>query len=205
LNLRAAVKGWFGAKPWRAKFPSWIREDVVRRFALRERFEAESAMGELHPVRPEAHRVLMQPAWQRLFETWDPSETGIPIHVVHPYFDRRVVELLFAFPPMPWFADKYLLREAMEGRLPEEVRRRPKTPLAQDPLRIIMRRSPDLLRRVVESAPQIAELIDVELLLEYVEKGEGDGYSDLLAAFPFCLAKWWSCTPVAFLMQLCDH
>jgi len=192
LNLRAVVKSWFGAKPRRAIFPAWIREDVVRRFSLREQFESESAIGALHPVRPEAHRALMQPFWQRLFETWDPSETGIPIRIVYPFFDRRLVELLFAFPPMPWFADKHLLREAMNGRLPDQVRRRPKTPLAGDPLRIVMRRSTAELRRVLEAAPEMTDLIDSGKLLGYLETEQGDGSSDLLAAFPFCLAKWWS-------------
>ena len=186
------MKRWFGAKPSRATFPAWIREDVVRRYSLREQFEAESAVGTFHPVRPEAHRALMQPFWQRLFETWDPSETGIPIRIVYPLFDRRLVELLFAFPPMPWFADKYLLREAMKGRLPDDVRRRPKTPLAGDPLRIVMRRSTADLRAVLEAAPEMTDLIDSGKLLGYLETDQGDGSSDLLAAFPFCLAKWWS-------------
>ena len=102
----------------------------------------------------------MQPFWQRLFETWDPGETGIPIRIVYPFFDRRLVELLFAFPPMPWFARKYLLREAMKGRLPEEVRRRPKTPMAGDPLRIVMRRSTGQLRGILDAVPEMANFID---------------------------------------------
>jgi asparagine synthase (glutamine-hydrolysing) len=192
LNLRAVVKNWFGAKPRRAVFPSWIREDVARRFSLREQFQSESDIGELHPVRPEAHRALMQPFWQRLFETWDPSESGIPIRIVYPFFDRRLVELLFAFPPMPGFAGKYLLREAMKGRLPEEVRRRPKTPMAGDPLRIVMRRSTGRLRDILEAVPEMTDLIDSRKLLDYLDMDQSDGCSDLLAAFPFCLAKWWS-------------
>lgn len=192
LNLRAEVKKWFGATPARAVFPPWIRDDVARRFSLRAQFESESDIGELHPVRPEAHRALMQPFWQRLFETWDPGETGIPIRIVYPFFDRRLVELLFAFPPMPWFARKYLLREAMKGRLPEDVRRRPKTPMAGDPLRIVMRRSTAELRSVLDAVPEMAHFIDASKLLGYLDADQGDGGSDLLAAFPFCLAKWWS-------------
>lgn len=193
LNLRAVVKKWFGAAPpRRAVFPPWIREEVAHRHCLRERFESESDIGELHPVRPEAHRALMQPFWQRLFETWDPSETGIPIRIVYPMFDKRLVELLFAFPPMPWFARKHLLREAMKGRLPEEVRRRPKTPMAGDPLRIVMRRSIGQLRDILDAVPEMVNFIDAAKLFGYLESDHGDGGSDLLAAFPFCLAMWWS-------------
>jgi len=193
LNLRAVVKKWFGAAPPRkAEFPPWIREEVARRHFLREQFQSERDIGQLHPVRPEAHRALMQPFWQRLFETWDPNETGIPIRSVYPFFDKRVVELLFAFPPMPWFARKHLLREAMKGRLPEEVRRRPKTPMAGDPLRIIMRRSTNQLRDLLDAVPEMANFVDATKLLNYLESDHGDGSSDLLAAFPFCLAKWWN-------------
>jgi len=197
LNLRAEVRKWLGAKPRRAVFPPWIREDVVRRFSLREQFQAESAIGALHPVRPEAHRILMQPFWQRLFETWDPGETGIPIRLVYPYFDQRLIELLFAFPPMPWFADKYLLREAMRGRLPDAVRLRPKTPMAGDPLRIVMRRSMTPLRGILDAVPEMADLIDAGKLFAHLENDQRDGSSDLLAAFPFCLAKWWSARTAA--------
>jgi len=198
LNLRAVVKKWFGAAPKRrAAFPPWIREDISHRYSLREQFQSESDIGELHPVRPEAHRALMQPFWQRLFETWDPNETGIPIRIVYPFFDQRLVELLFAFPPMPWFARKHLLREAMRGRLPEEVRRRPKTPMAGDPLRIVMRRSIGQLRDILDAVSEMADFIDASKLLGYLESEDGDGSSDLLAASPFCLAKWWSARKAA--------
>jgi hypothetical protein len=80
----------------------------------------------------------------------------------------------------------------MKGRLPEEVRRRPKTPMAGDPLRIVMRRSTEHLRGILEAVPEMTDLIDASKLLDYLETDQGDGCSDLLAAFPFCLAKWWS-------------
>jgi asparagine synthase (glutamine-hydrolysing) len=35
-------------------------------------------------------------------------------------------------PPVPWCMEKALLREAMRGMLPEEVRVRPKTPFLAD-------------------------------------------------------------------------
>jgi len=49
--------------------------------------------------------------------------------------DVRLVRFLLALPPLPWCADKELLRVAMRGLLPEEVRLRPKSPLAADPVK----------------------------------------------------------------------
>ena len=55
-----------------------------------------------------------------------------------------------------------------------------------------MRRSTAELRGVLEAAPEMTDLIDSGKLLGYLKTEQGDGSSDLLAAFPFCLAKWWS-------------
>jgi asparagine synthase (glutamine-hydrolysing) len=57
--------------------------------------------------------------------------------------DLRIVDYLLALPPFPWFLEKTLLREAMVGCLPESVRRRPKTPLAGDPLAEWLKRFPN--------------------------------------------------------------
>jgi hypothetical protein len=43
----------------------------------------------------------------------------------------------------------------------------------------------------------MADFIDARKLLDYLEIDQGDGCSDLLAAFPFCLARWWSARKTA--------
>jgi len=52
--------------------------------------------------------------------------TRVPVEVQRPYFDLRLVRFLLRLPPVPWCADKELLRVAMQGVLPEQVRCRPK-------------------------------------------------------------------------------
>jgi len=47
-----------------------------------------------------------------------------------------LLQFLLRVPPVPLCIDKELLRRAMTGLLPEEVRLRPKAPLAGDPLTI---------------------------------------------------------------------
>ena len=185
LNLRAPIKQLFGAKPWRAVFPRWIRDEVARRYELRERFDRQMPLSELHPLRPEAHRSLVHPYWPRFCETWDVGETGLALDVAYPMFDRRLVELLFAFPPMPWFANKYLLRESMRGRLPESVRERPKTPLPGDPMAIAYAASGDVLAQL-RAAPA-AELIDIDTLMSSLNAGGG---LDAYAPHALALLRW---------------
>jgi asparagine synthase (glutamine-hydrolysing) len=186
LNLRAPLKRLFGAKPWRAPFPRWIRDDVARRYELRERFHRELPLPELHPLRPEAHRSLVHPYWPRFCETWDAGETGLALDVAYPMFDRRLVELLFAFPPMPWFANKYLLREGMRGRLPDDVRERPKTPLDGNPMAIAYAASHDALRKLRASQEQ--RFIDIDRLMSDLN---GSGGVDSYAPHALALLHWW--------------
>jgi asparagine synthase (glutamine-hydrolysing) len=76
-----------------------------------------------------------------MLEQGDPGLTRCLVEVRYPYLDLRVVNFLLALPPFPLFFKKKLLREAGVGRLPESVRTRPKTPLADNPLLAHLRRS----------------------------------------------------------------
>jgi asparagine synthase (glutamine-hydrolysing) len=70
------------------------------------------------------------------------------MEVRHPFLDLRVLRFLLAVPTVPWSRSKYLFREAMRGKLPDTVRRRPKTPLAGDPIREqILRLGPPPIRK----------------------------------------------------------
>ena len=62
----------------------------------------------------------------------DPGATRECLEIRYPFFDKRLLEFLVGIPPMPWCVEKNILRTCMRGHLPEEVRRRPKTPLVSD-------------------------------------------------------------------------
>ncbi len=190
LNLRAVVKSWVGVAGWRATFPPWIRREVVERFDLVRRFEAEQQVDAVHPQRPEAQRLLLNPNWSLLFELWDPGQTGMAVELVYPLFDRRVVELLLAYPPMPWFANKHLMREAMRGRLPETVRTRPKTPLPGSPLRLLLPGANTSLLAMLDAAPEVERWVDRKVLATALKDEADDGYTTYLKVLPFCLAAW---------------
>ncbi len=137
-TLRGRRSGEIGAAP---PFPSWLDADFARRAGLRERLaEAGAATTPVHLLRPEAHRLLSSPAVTRILEQYDPGVRRLPVHFRHPLLDVRLVRHLLYIPPAQWYNDKALLRIAMRGRLPPEIVRRPKTPLAADPLLVRLRR-----------------------------------------------------------------
>ncbi|NBB23606.1 hypothetical protein GVM20_00520 [Porphyrobacter sp. SLTP] len=113
--------------------------------------------------RPRAHRGLSSPLWQLMFERFDAEGERLGIEWRHPYMDLRVLEFLLATPPIPWARRKMLIRRAMEGKLPEEILRRPKTPLHRDD-------TAELLRRHLPAMPRpgdaIEDFVDLEKLPE---------------------------------------
>ncbi len=135
-GVRRRIKGMFVKDRNAPAFPRWIAADFARRVGLEHRWnEAINLSSSVrHPILPTAHSFLALPNWAYLFEHENPGVTRFPVEVRYPFLDLRVVNFLLALPPFPWFYEKTILREAMAGRLPETVRRRPKTPLAGDPL-----------------------------------------------------------------------
>jgi asparagine synthase (glutamine-hydrolysing) len=158
LRMRRGVR-----RRWPAAVPPWVHPEFERRVGLAARVEAQNRwLPSTHPLRPEAYEQLVAPLWPHLFAGYDPGETGVPVEVRHPYFDLRVVRFLLSVPPAQWYNDKGLLRLGMRGRLPERLLRRPKSPLAADPLGVRLREGgPEWLGgRTVSQA--VRPWIDVE-------------------------------------------
>ena len=86
-----------------------------------------------HPWRPSTYSQLTNHFWTVGFQQYDAANWRAPVEFRYPYFDTRLVRYLLRVPVLPWFSNKALLREAMRGRLPEIVRKRPKAPLAGEP------------------------------------------------------------------------
>ncbi|MGH7653894.1 MAG: asparagine synthetase B family protein [Gemmatimonadaceae bacterium] len=82
-----------------------------------------------HATRPDAVRYLADPIWQGMLESAQPAYTGVPLEIVWPFLDVRVMEFVFSIPPVPWCQRKELVRRAFRGELPDEVLTRPKEPL----------------------------------------------------------------------------
>jgi Asparagine synthase len=87
-----------------------------------------------HPIHPRGYATLHSGRWATVLEEEDAGFTGVNLEPRAPFLDLRVLRFLFRVPPVPWCVDKFLLREVMKPSLPEEIQRRPKSPLAEDPL-----------------------------------------------------------------------
>jgi len=114
------------------EFPAWIRADLVERLGLRERWRRfHGAVPETRELRPRAHQAIDEiRRTTLLFDQYDPGVTGLALECRHPFLDLRVVEFCLSLPPEPCCIDKAVLREAAKGLLPDEIRLRPKTPMA---------------------------------------------------------------------------
>jgi hypothetical protein len=89
---------------------------------------------------------------------------GPPLQYSHPLTDVRLVQFSRGLPEVPWRVQKRILREVMRGKLPEEVRTRPKCPMPADPIEVEFQRQglPELPRETVH--PLLREIVDWEVL-----------------------------------------
>jgi asparagine synthase (glutamine-hydrolysing) len=141
-GLRGRFRRWFGSKEREADFPDWIDANFEKQMHLRERWEELKRPLESsgHPLHPEAYASLSSAYWGQLLEDEDAGWSGAPVEVRSPFLDARLIRYLLRVPPLPWCMRKELLREATRGILPEEIRVRPKVPLLEDPLPLLMER-----------------------------------------------------------------
>ena len=117
-----------GADP--AAVPRWLRPEFVERLRLVERSRDLGEGGDRsHPWHPNAVASFTCPIWQDYFAGFDLQEALAPVRWRHPFLDLRLLQFMLSVPPVPWGWKKQLIREAMGGRLPKAVVRRPKTPL----------------------------------------------------------------------------
>lgn len=108
--------------------PPWLDRAFAGRVGLEERLRGiGSVKTPRHPWHPRAMASFNDPIWQQLFADLDHEESLGPIVWRHPFLDLRVLEFMLSVPPVPWARRKLLLREAMRGRLPDEVLARTKT------------------------------------------------------------------------------
>ena len=117
---------------------AWLNTDFVRRANLPGRVEQMLSMRS--GWRTEQQRVAYDPFWTAVISLGDPEFTKIPAKSYHPFLDLRVLEFASRTPPLPWFVDKILLREAMRGILPEMVRKRQKITTPPSAIRLITAR-----------------------------------------------------------------
>jgi asparagine synthase (glutamine-hydrolysing) len=136
-GIRARLRRWMGRTVETQDYPTWLEPKFEQELHLRDRWqELQRPTKTLHPLHPGGYASLTSSYWPGIFETEDAGWTGVPVETRAPLFDQRLLRFLLRIPPVPWCMNKELLREAMRGKLPEEIRVRKKTPLQGDPLKL---------------------------------------------------------------------
>jgi asparagine synthase (glutamine-hydrolysing) len=115
----------------------------------------------LHPI---AFAGLSSKSWSSVLESEDAGWTGAPVELRAPLLDQRLLRFLLRVPPVPWCMEKELLREAMRGMLPEEVRARPKTPLLGELIKHYVESKKWSPLPLSEPTPEVRKLVDWERL-----------------------------------------
>ncbi len=136
VGFRVTWQRWRGTSPQEVPlYPQWFEPEFESQTNLRDRYrELVRKPPPAHPFRPDSYSSLISPFVSSVFENYDAGYTRLPLETRHPLFDLRIQRFFLRLPMLPWCADKELLRVAMEGRLPSEILRRPKTPAEGNPL-----------------------------------------------------------------------
>jgi asparagine synthase (glutamine-hydrolysing) len=189
IGFRTRLRRMAGTYPPNGLCPEWIEESFWKRLRLNERWEEfNSEPATSHPTRPYAFRVLSSTSWAPLFEGYDAGTNRLALEMRHPLVDVRLVEFLLGIPVVPWCVHKEILKQAMADKLPKEIINRPKTTLAGDPLRSLIRETDVRFVEDFKATPQLGEFVD----LGKSRRVRGQEDSDILWTNlrPFALNHW---------------
>jgi asparagine synthase (glutamine-hydrolysing) len=175
--LRAGLRGgflrWIGRVDPSLRYPEWLNPKFEQQQRLRERWSELHQPGDTaHSFHPIGYDSLSCGYWSGVFDQEDAAWTGAPVELRAPFFDQRLIAYLLRLPPMPWCMEKELLTRAMQGVLPEAVRRRPKTALAEDPVAAFVRN--ERWRPVIPKPDEaLAGFVDLKRFASALENARG--------------------------------
>ncbi len=134
-GIRSRLRRSLGRTIESPEYPTWLDAKFEKEMHLRERWRVlQQPAKALHPLHPGGYASLTSAYWPSVFEAEDAGWTGVAVETRAPLLDQNLLRFLLRIPSVPWCMNKELLREAMLGKLPEEIRSRSKTPLQGDPL-----------------------------------------------------------------------
>lgn len=132
-GFRSRIQRAFGINNGAADYPPWLEAGLQKRMGLANRWEElHSPREKAHPWHPDAADSINAGLWATVLETEDAGWTQTPLESRAPLLDMRIQRFLLRVPPLPLCIDKELLRRAVRGFLPEQVRLRAKTPFRSD-------------------------------------------------------------------------
>jgi asparagine synthase (glutamine-hydrolysing) len=139
-GILSRVKRWMRTQG-DPEYPLWLNPRFEEQRQLKKRWpELNGRPAVEHPVHPMGYAAFHSPFWAQMREYDDSAWTSSVVETRAPLMDVRLLKFELRLPPVPWCIDKRLVRLAMTGRLPEQIRRRPKVPLAKEPLDLFVGR-----------------------------------------------------------------
>jgi asparagine synthase (glutamine-hydrolysing) len=170
IGLRSSLLGHLQASA--TPVPSWLAEPLLQSFDPRARWaEITTQRSVDRGPRSAAVNSLTDPWWPSTFETYDPGATGRPVDMRYPFFDVRLVDVGLRLPSFPFCVNKQVLRSAMSGMLPDDVVRRPKTPLAVLPETFHGQWSVAAAVQALAAAPAIEQYVNIQQFEAAVRPG----------------------------------
>ena len=123
--LRRAIRSVRG---WNKEFFPWIDPQLARRVNLIERLQATPMLPSLPTfAQQDVYREVFHGTNVHTFEMEERSDAWFALESRHPFHDRRIVEFSVQMPESQRWREhqqKFVLRQAMRGLLPESVRLR---------------------------------------------------------------------------------
>jgi asparagine synthase (glutamine-hydrolysing) len=133
----------------RRREPAWLRGRSSHRDTASAKAEAQSKL-------PPQITKFHDGQWQILFSTIAQSAAANSVQFRMPFLDLRIARVLGALPGRFHFRDgfdKWLLRQAMNGSLPEEIRQRRGGGILDDLVHEgLVRRERELVESLIENS-----------------------------------------------------
>lgn len=190
-GIRTRLRRWFlpAEDVEQYPYPVWLNPRFEKEFGLRERWQELRMQAQArHPVHPEGYASLGNPLWHTTLENEEIMRGALPMESRAPLLDTRLLRFLLRVPPLPWCSDKYLLRMASKGLLPESVRKRAKTPLPRDPVQVAVESGRWIPKCQEPVSGLLQEMVDVGRLNEAL--GTRAGSQQWINHHPLSLELW---------------
>ena len=136
---------------------------------------ADLGMDRVAPLREHQREMLASPHFIGALQTPAHLAASLGLDLVHPFYDRRLVELCIALPPEQSFSEgwtRYVLRKAMEPRLPPSVAwRMGKAQMTPAVKRAVEVHDAERLRALSQDPGWVADYINMDALRAYTHPG----------------------------------
>ncbi|MDE0686761.1 MAG: asparagine synthase-related protein [Candidatus Poribacteria bacterium] len=112
---------------WEPQIPQWLNNDFLLRTNLGSRFKDQHSDLQGFPLSTQFNTIAIRYSSDRPFTYSKYITEPFGIHTYHPFMDRRLINFALQLPhhlKQQPKQSKYILRQAMEGILPDTVRLR---------------------------------------------------------------------------------